>query len=150
MSRIFISYRHYDAAGYAGRIYDRLSSHYEDEDEVFIDTRIKAGEDFVETIEKELNECRIQVVVIGRRWATIADGEGNQRLDDPEDFVRWEVTTALDRKIRVIPVLVNDATMPTAKELPEPLKRLARRQALVITDKYFHENVDELIELLEK
>lgn len=148
MSRIFISYRRYDAAGYAGRIYDRLSSHYEDENEVFIDTQIKPGEDFVETIEKKLNECKIQVVVIGGRWATIADTEGNRRLDDPEDFVRWEVTTALDRRIRVIPVLVNDAEMPDEKELPKPLKRLARRQALEITDKHFHENVDELIELL--
>jgi len=44
-------------------------------------------------------------VPIGRQWATLADEEGRRRLDDPDDYVRFEVQAALERGVRVIPVL---------------------------------------------
>jgi hypothetical protein len=41
-------------------------------------------------------------------WLTSKDYQGDRRLDNPEDFVRMEIGTALSRNIRVIPVLVGD------------------------------------------
>lgn len=149
MSGIFISYRRYDSAVYARLLYDRLSRHF-GEGQVFMDIEeIEPGEDFIEAIEREVGSCDALVALIGNRWLTIADASGSWRLDDPEDLVRLEIATALERSIRVIPVLVGDATMPRSADLPDPLKRLARRNALEITHVHFDYDVDRLIEVLE-
>ena len=89
------------------------------------------------------------LAVIGPRWLTIADAAGRRRLDNPDDFVRLEISTALKRKIRVIPLLVEGAAMPYSTDLPDDLKLLARRNALTI-GVHFHPDVDRLIEVLEK
>ena len=56
-----------------------------------------------------------------------------------------ESATALKRDIQVIPTLVYGAAMPRSKDLPRPLKKLARRQAAEITHKNFHHDVDSLV-----
>jgi formylglycine-generating enzyme required for sulfatase activity len=150
MSRIFISYRRDDSAGYAGRLYDRLSERF-GQGQIFMDIdTIEPGLDFVEVIEKAVGSCGVLIALIGRQWLTITDATGHRRLDNPEDFVRLEIATALDRNIRVIPVLVRGAPMPRSTDLPDALKKLARRNALEISDTRFHYDVDRLIETLEK
>ena len=148
MARIFLSYRHDDSSGDAGRLYDRLSQHF-GLDNVFrdIDT-ITPGLDFVEAIQDAVGSCGVLLAVIGRQWLTSTDSEGHRRLDNPEDFVRLEITTALERRIRVIPVLVGGASMPRSTELPDVLQPLARRQALMVGD-HFHPDVDHLIKTLD-
>ena len=37
---------------------------------------------------------------------TIADQRGNRRIDDPRDFIRLEIETAIAHGVRIIPVLV--------------------------------------------
>jgi hypothetical protein len=113
-----------------------------------IDT-IALGLDFVEAIQDAVGSCDVLLAVIGRQWLTSTDPLGHRRLDNPEDFVRLEIMTALARQIRVIPVLVGGASMPRSTELPEVLQPLARRQALVVGD-HFHPDVDRLIKELEK
>jgi hypothetical protein len=149
MSRIFISYRREDSAGYAGRLYERLSKRFGGDD-VFMDiTTVEPGLDFVEVIEKAVGSCDVLIALIGRQWLTVTDATGHRRLDDPEDFVQLEIATALDRNIRVIPVLVGGATMPHSTDLPNALKKLSRRHALEISDTRFHYDVTRLIETLE-
>jgi glycine cleavage system H protein len=149
MSRIFISYRRDDSAGYAGRLYDRLSDRF-GEDQIFMDIdTIEPGLDFVEVIEEAVGSCDALIALIGKQWLTITDATGRRRLDNPEDFVRLEIATALDRSIRVIPVLVRGATMPRSQDLPKALRKLARRNALEISDTRFHHDVNKLIEVLE-
>ena len=142
---IFISYRRDDSAGYAGRLYDRLRGSF-DRDHLFMDIdNIPPGHDFVEVLENAIEVCDVVLVLIGKQWLTITGADGKRRLDDPHDFVRLEVAAALRRNIRVIPVLVRDATMPPLSELPPDLHALARRQALVISDEDFHHDADRLI-----
>ena len=130
--RIFISYRRADAAGYAGRIYDRLTGHF-GEDAVFMDVdTIEAAVDFVEVLQSAEQRCDVLVALIGRRWLDSKDANEKRRLDNPEDFVRIEVAAALDRDIRVIPILVDGVIMPNSTELPGNLKPLARRNALQV------------------
>jgi hypothetical protein len=150
MSRIFISYRRADSAMAAGRLYDHLSSHF-GENLVFMDIdTIEPGEDFVEVIENAVTASSAVVVVIGPDWLTIMDATGQRRLDNPNDFVRLEIAAALERNIRVIPVLVDGATMPDADNLPEPLVKLTRRNALVVSNERFRYDVGKLIETLDK
>jgi hypothetical protein len=146
--RIFLSYRREDSGGHAGRLYDRLSQHF-GRNNLFMDVdTIGLGRDFVVAIQDAVGACDVLLAVIGRQWLISADPLGRRRLDDPEDFVRLEIMTALTRKIPVIPVLVGGASLPHFTELPDILQPLARRQALVVGD-HFHPDVDHLIAVLE-
>ena len=111
---------------------------------------IEPGEDFVELINERIRTCSTMIVLIGRNWVNAVDKTGARRLDNPEDFVRLEITAALAGKVRVMPVLVGGVTMPDARELPEPIAGLCRRQAAEVFDTRFHQDVDRLIESIEK
>jgi hypothetical protein len=150
MARIFISYRRKDGSGSAGRLHDRLRERY-GRDNVFMDVdSIEPGLDFIEVIERTVGSCDVLIALIGRQWLTITEADGQRRIDDPQDFVRHEVATALKRNIRVIPALIQNARMPRAEELPEVLKPLTRRNALELSDTHFHRDVDSLIETLDR
>ena len=103
------------------------------------------GEDFVKAIETTVAKCDVLIAVIGANWLTSKDRQGVRRLDNPGDFVRKEIATALSRDIRVIPVLVDGALMPFATELPDDLKPLVRRNALQISDTSFDGDCQRLI-----
>ena len=149
-AKLFINYRREDTAPYAGRLYDRLIAHF-GEDQVFIDIdQIEPGEDFVEVINRKVGTCDIAIVAIGPNWLSATDASGKRRLDDEEDFVRMEIVAALQRKIRVIPVLVDGARMPGRQDLPEPLAPLSRRNAIELSETRFHADVNRLIEAIEK
>src|SRR5436190_12941924 len=149
-SRIFISYRRDDAPAYAGRLYDRLSARFGDA-QVFMDVdAIEPGVDFVQRIEESVGTADVLIAVIGRGWKTAVDDEGHRRLDEPDDFVRLEVAEALRRNIRVIPVLVNGASMPAPEELPPDLAALSRRNGLEITDLDWRSGTDRLVETVER
>ena len=148
MPRIFISYRREDTAGYAGRLYDDLRDHFGRE-QVFMDIdTIDPGTDFVETIQNAVHSFDVVIVLIGRRWLTM--GGKRRRLDNPDDWVRLEIETALGRGIRVVPVLVQGAKMPNRNVLPESLAMLARRQAFVMSDVRWEADVRTLIESLKR
>jgi hypothetical protein len=127
--RIFISYRRQETAWPARRLYDVLVEHFRAED-VFKDVdNIEPGEDFIERITAAVGSCNVPLALIGPQWLTITDENGQRRLDNPADFVRLEIETALTRKIRVIPILVDEARIPRANELPPTLAPLVRRNA---------------------
>ena len=46
------------------------------------------------------------LVLIGNQWLEGKDAKGNRRIDDPLDYVRFEVETALKNGTVVIPVLL--------------------------------------------
>src|SRR4051794_13559481 len=118
----FISYRRGEASPYAGRIYDRLVERF-GADRAFMDVdTIAPGDDFLDHIRGAVGSCAVILVIIGPEWLEMRarDGAG-RRLDDPGDLVRLEVSTALERGVTVLPVLVQDAEMPQAGDLPEPL-----------------------------
>jgi len=149
-AKLFINYRREDTAPYAGRLYDRLTAHF-GEDQVFIDIdQIEPGEDFIEAINRKVSTCDIAIVAIGPHWLGATDASGKRRLDDEEDFVRMEIVAALQRKIRVIPVLVGGAGMPRKQDLPEALAPLSRRNAIELSETRFHADVNRLIAAIEK
>lgn len=150
MGTIFISYRREESAGHAGRIYDHLHERF-GRDRVFMDvTAIEPGVDFVETIDRAVGSCTALLVVIGPRWLECTGTTGGRRLDDPRDFIRLEVATALHRNVRVIPVLVQGAMMPDEGALPENLKPLAHRNAIEINDTHWHSDLAQLVQALER
>jgi hypothetical protein len=147
--RIFICYRRDDSAGHAGRLYDGLAARFGRE-QIFMDIDlIEPGEDFVQAIEEAVGACEALLALIGRGWLSSSD-RNSRRLDNPNDFVRLEIATALGRDIRVIPVLVHGATMPKSQDLPDDLAKLARRHAHELSDLRWNHDVEQLIGALEK
>jgi TIR domain len=145
---VFISYRREDSAGFAGRIYDRLTRRL-DPQSIFLDVdSIRPGLDFFDVLSKKLNVCDALIAVIGKNWLASADKDNRRRLDDPDDLVRIEIEAALQRDVQVIPVLVDGAAMPQAEDLPDSLKKLARRQALEVSYSRFDSDVERLISAL--
>jgi len=150
MSRIYLSYRRMDAAGYAGRLFDHLNRHF-GPGSVFMDIGgIAGGEEFSRVIESALNSCDVVLVLIGKSWATCTGPDGQRRLDDTKDWVRLEVAAALRRDILIVPVLVDGGRVPDLISLPEELQPLCGRHARELSDLRWSFDVGELIKDLEK
>ena len=92
----------------------------------------------------------VLLALIGPRWLARSGRLGRRRLDDPKDFVRLEIAAALERGITVVPVLVQDARMPTSLQLPNPLVGLADIQASELSDRRWGADVRRLIGTLER
>lgn len=146
-NRVFISYRRDDAAGYAGRLEEALERRL-GRGSTFRDVLdIPPGEDFVAAIRARLAGAQTVLVLIGPRWAG-GDTPGQRRIDDAGDFVRLEVAVALDSGTRVVPVLLPGATMPAADDLPAPLRPLAQRHALSLSDTHWDADIGRLAEAI--
>ncbi|PWQ94738.1 toll/interleukin-1 receptor domain-containing protein [Leucothrix arctica] len=141
---VFISYRRDDSSGHTLAVYEKLKSVMGDE-HVFMDSDdIPHGADFAEHIEKVLDSASTVLVMIGPAWLNASNTQG-RRLDNPQDFVRMEVATALEKKLRVIPVLLRNTEMPSSDELPDVLKGLSTRNAIRIYDDQFDSGIQRLI-----
>lgn len=146
---IFISYRRDDSAGYTRAIYDQLVKRFS-KDRIFMDVdAIEPGLPFDEVINQAVGRCEILLAMIGKRWLEQQAGVG-PRVNDPKDFVRIEIAAALSRNIRVIPILLDGASMPSEEALPEPLHALARRNAIEVSNSRFNADVDRLVEAVSK
>ena len=119
MSKVFICYRRTDTADVAGRIFDRLVAQYGAQQILKDVDSIPLGVDFRDHLDRLIAECDVFLVIIGKRWLG-AWGEP-ARLEDPKDFVRIEIESALARQIPVIPLFVSGASMPSEDSLPESI-----------------------------
>jgi hypothetical protein len=148
---IFISYRHTDALPHARLLQINLRERFP-KAPVFMDLdSIEVGVDFAKVIGDAIKACGVMVVLIGPQWATLTNEEGRRRLDEPDDYVRFEVRTALRRGVRIIPVLVEGARPPRPQELPPDLRRLARLNALDMScDHRYQFDADRLIGVIER
>lgn len=142
--QVFISYRRDDTAGYARAICDELATHF-GADRVFIDVDdIQPGQPFAEIIQREVGAAKVLLVLIGQRWRGERDGAA-PRIEDAADLVRQEVAAGLASTARVIPVLLDGATMPTELQLPEDVRALAGRNALEIDDTRYADDINRLV-----
>jgi TIR domain len=150
MPKIAVSYRREDSGPVSGRIFDRLVARYGKES-VFRDIdNIPAGVDFRHHIDDVLHNTDTLIVVLGRKWIGPVTA-GRSRIHDEDDPVRVELETALQRNVSIIPVLIGDAKMPKASQLPESLKDFTFRSAVrVDPGQDFDHHTDRLIRSIER
>jgi DNA-binding NtrC family response regulator len=148
---IFISYRRSDSADIVGRIYDRMVDEF-GRAAIFKDVdSIPLGINFKEYLDSKVSECTILLAIIGNHWLDASDANGKIRLEDPDDFVRIEIESALARGIPVIPLLVRGEQMPVEENLPISLRKLVYKNGIQIRpDPDFHRDMDRLISALNK
>lgn len=148
---IFISYRREHSQHAAGRLKDDLAESFGPPTTIFRDIEdIEPGLDFTRALDKALRSSGVMLVLIGPEWLDVADKQGRRRLDIATDWVRLEVATALQRDIRVIPVLMEGAPMPPPERLPPDMQALAMRQAFELSDGRWRSDVLRLVEALAK
>ncbi|MGI8684578.1 MAG: PASTA domain-containing protein [Acidimicrobiales bacterium] len=150
MSSIFISYRRAGTSGYGGRLQEDLREHFGKE-RVFRDIdSIRPGSDFAQVIEQAVARSGVVLVLIGSNWLNATNENGQRRLEDPDDFVRLEIESALNQEIIVVPVLVEGALAPSPSALPPSISRLGRMQAIELSDMRWDYDVGRLITLLDE
>jgi hypothetical protein len=142
--RVFISYRREDTAYAAGRIYDRLCRKLP-QTKVFIDvTAIRGGEKFEQRTLSEISRSDAALVFIGKKWMEPRPGEDQARICESDDYVRAEVRSVLNREMLVLPVLVDGALMPAPDLLPEDVRPLTARNALILRHDRFDDDAENI------
>lgn len=148
MGSVFISYRRGDSEGQA-RLLSLQLEELLGEDSVFMDVdSIALGRDFRDVLAERLQSCDLMLALIGPEWIDAVDSRGTRRLDSPTDFVRQEIATALKRKIRVTPVFLQGAPMPSADRLPDDLKDLAYRNGFELSHTRWESDFSEMVKRL--
>jgi hypothetical protein len=146
---IFISYRREEAQGWATHLHKDLSQALPGRRIFYAPQSIQGGELFADSIRRALEACSVTLVLIGPHWLVVQDDRGNRRIDNPRDWVHVEVLESLRRPgLRVVPVLLGGARIPTEPELPDALKALAGRQAHEISDRRWDYDVGQLVAML--
>ena len=131
MARIVISYRRDDTEAMTGRIYDCLVDHY-GEDTVYRDLEsIPVGKDYRVDVNEAVRSADLLLVIIGHRWGT-GLRHNTVRIKEAGDAVRSEIKAAMDHGVPMIPVLVDDAIMPRAHDLPADIKNFAYNNAATV------------------
>ncbi len=148
MGGIFISYRRGDTEGQARALSIELAD-YVGEELVFMDVdSIALGRDFRLSLQDKLKSCDAVLALIGPNWLESRDADGKRRLEDPNDFVRLEIATALNRNIPVTPILLQGASMPPAERLPNDLKDLVFRNGFELSHLRWRSDVREMAKRL--
>lgn len=146
--KIFINYRRDDARGIAGRLSDSLTEYFGD-GRVFRDVQdIAGGANFEHVLAETIGSADAIIVLIGPDWLTMKDAAGQRRLDDPHDFVAQEIAAALEKKLPIYPVLIEDTPMPRADDLPDALKALVRHNAMSVSDHRWEFDVTRLAKVV--
>ncbi len=148
---IFISYRRDESRHAAGRLADDLSQAFGAE-HIFRDIEgIELGVEFAKSLEQALAACSVMLVLIGPQWLGMPDRKrGGRRLDQADDWIRQEIATALQRDVRVVPVLLEGTALPDATELPADIRSLVARQAMELSDVRWRGDLQRLVEALAK
>jgi hypothetical protein len=148
--KIFISYRRDDCQGSADFLHSLLEDHFGAGNVFFDMDGIHPGCNYLEKLNEEVSQCNVLLALIGKRWVTAENKDGAPRLFDEKDFVRKEITSAMDQGITVIPLLVERAEMPTKEMLPDALHKFCDQQAAQVRPSPdFRKDAAKLISELE-
>lgn len=131
---VFISYRRRDSSQTARWLSETIAQNFV-KASVFIDTSvIEAGDIWPQRIEQALRKASVLIMVIGPKWLTELDEDGNRRIDDHNDWVHKEIYNAVRNKLTIIPLRVLNAELPSRKGLPPPLRPLLNHQGFELRD----------------
>lgn len=146
---VFISYRHQDTGWASARLHRELSERFGTR-RVFMDLDdIRVGDPWNETIERALACCRVGVVLVGNHWLDPDPATGRRRLHDEKDYVRKEIRRMLESGKPVIVVLA-DAALPGADDLPADLLSLSGRQAIPVTNATWEIDVEQIVDKIRR
>jgi len=132
VSRVFVSYRHEDSTGHAGRLYDRLVQEFGDDD-VYRDVdKPRPGASIEERITTELANCDAFVAVVGPAWEAAG----------PDSWAKRELRMAVERGVPIFVALVGNLGR---KDLPAELAAMTVPEVIALPEDYWNEGVSRLL-----
>jgi formylglycine-generating enzyme required for sulfatase activity len=123
MSKLFISYRRDDLM-WAKRLKEDLSKQIAAE--IFLDVDDIDEVKFADSLEKHLIQSD-GMLLIASKETFAAD-----RIHNDKDWIRREITLALSKRKRIIPVCENDYTLPLANTLPTDIHPILELECVQI------------------
>ena len=121
---IFINYRREASLKDAQLLHAHLGRHFPPK-RLFIDvSSLNGGLNWLQELGRQVAASDMMLVLIGKGWVDALDGQGKRRLDDRNDFVRFEIAEALRRDMKILPILIDGAPRPRADELPQDIRLL--------------------------
>lgn len=138
---IFISYDRADAKA-ASAVYEYLSRAFGPEALFFDFANLAGGESFPERMTQELASCRVMLVLISPTWA---EARLQHEREGRGDLVSAEISAALWRDKRIVPLLIEGASIPSSSQLPEALARLTHFNAFELSQARFAADAERLV-----
>jgi len=143
---IFIAYREVDSAGWAAELAARLREAFGQES-VFLDKDAMALGDWRSQLDAAIRASKVVIVIIGPAWVCDA-------LFEENDVHCSEVALALSltNSTTVIPITVNNASVPEVGALPQAIQKLPDKQArsLSVASEQRRSDVERLVCEIER
>ncbi len=117
---VYLSYSRSEAGDVAGRLHESLVRRL-GQAAVWRDVTLSAGTSLKNEIRGAVDNCKVLVVILARDF-----------FQRDETFQLLEIQEALDAGKPIIPVLLDDATMPAADDLPPALRPFSRYLAFAL------------------
>lgn len=146
--KVFINYRRSLSLKDAQLLYGALQRQFGARG-VFLDVSgLDGGDHWLHTLEHQVDASAAVVSLLTQGWADVLDEKGQRRLDNPNDFVRFELARAFSRSIPVLPVLVDGAEMPDVSRLPTNLLPLSFPQAMRLRSETLEDDAERIAKRL--
>ncbi len=147
--KVFINYRRGPNLREAQHLATLLSAAF-GKASVFLDLRgIGGAENWLERLQSQVDACDAMVCLIGKGWADVSD-ENGRRLEDANDPLVHEIGRALVKRMPVLPLLIDGASMPDISSLPKGLWVLTLQHAMPLRNESFARDADDIIETLRR
>lgn len=150
---IFISYRIADSLSNANALSLSLEIAFGEGAAFHDKSSLKPGMDWpIELAEKVKNASVVLILVAdAEKWLGIDTSTGSRRIDDPKDWVRKEVETALsDAQKLVIPILIDGARWPDKKTLPHKMRPVLNKQSKQLRTANWSDDIQPLIKVIRE
>ena len=147
----FISYRRSDSSLASQALHIQLRERF-GPSRVFMDVgAIAVGDQWADRLRRAINKATVVLAVVGTGWLKAADAFGRRRLDQPNDWVRLEILTALAARTPILPLLIGGGSeMLPAEGLPPELQPLLNVQMLRLREERWDDDVDLVVAALVK
>jgi hypothetical protein len=146
---VWIIYRREDTAGTAQRLHEELSGRLGPENVRLDPEPDEAPPGGAESFHEQALRSVIALVLIGPGWLRSEDEYARRRLSVPDDPVRRQIAAALSVKVPLLPILVRGAEMPMENQLPQEISGLALRNALIVTQTSWEDDVARVARVVE-
>lgn len=152
---IYISYRRDDKRGETsatGKLFCSLGSRY-GQDNVFVDQGSLTIGNYKTQINEWLDRADVLIAVIGNLdiWlGTTQEKRKRSRIKLRNDWVRYELQTAIDRKIPIIPLFVGNVESISINQLPTSLRSISEMQAFKISNRWADSDITKFCNEIEK
>ncbi|MDX2263703.1 MAG: hypothetical protein NW215_01845 [Hyphomicrobiales bacterium] len=142
--KVFINYRK-ALSGKDARLLHGVLTREFGRGAVFLDTsELEGGDHWPSKLEREVDASSSMAVLIPAGWADVLNEKGERRLDNPNDFVRFEIARAFMRNIPVLPILIDGAEVPAPAALPTNLIGLTALQAMLLRSESFDDDAGKI------